>query len=73
MSIGTVVKAIVVATFAKFSRPSYPAYRRIDLQFMDYREADALLRTTTEWRIAPEEDCNTVIGKVWMERVIKED
>jgi hypothetical protein len=51
-----------------------PAYRRLELKFVTWHEADALIRQNSKeppplrWEIAPEEDHNRRIGFVYIER-----
>ena len=42
-----------------------PKARRIAVRFVTYTEGDSLVREG--WTIAPEEDGNHFIGKVWLE------
>lgn len=53
-------------------------WRRLELEFLDYSEAERRLGTNLvcrgkpvgpQWRIAPEENHNHVFGRVWLERV----
>lgn len=53
----------------------FPCYRRLDLRFVTYREADDLIREShgksesLQWIIASkEEDRNHMIGMVYIER-----
>jgi hypothetical protein len=55
--------------FSKLRRWLFPPKpKRVELRFVPYGEADALLRAG--WRLAlPEEDNNHVLGMVYLERV----
>lgn len=42
--------------------------RRLELRFVTYGEADALIKAAEgAWTIAPEEDDNTCLGMVYLE------
>lgn len=44
--------------------------KRIDLRFVDYGEADKIIKSNPDsWRIAREEDHNRILGMVWIERI----
>lgn len=43
--------------------------KRLDLRYVRYNEADALIKSDPRWRIAKEEDRNSHIGYVWIEQV----
>lgn len=45
---------------------------RLELRFLSYAEADALLRSGAPWRIAPEEDQNRDRTHVYLERYAEE-
>jgi antitoxin component YwqK of YwqJK toxin-antitoxin module len=51
----------------------FKRYRRIEMKFVTYAEADKLMRKvilspTDEWHLAKEEDKNSVTGMVYIER-----
>lgn len=47
--------------------------KRLELKFLSWRDAgDLIRRTNGAWTIAKEEDKNTVIGMVWLERLQNE-
>ena len=47
-----------------------PKRRRLELRFVTYRESEPLLKAG--WTIAPEDDYNLHIGKVWLELLERE-
>lgn len=47
-----------------------PKRARLEIRFLTYAAADKLIRETNgAWTIAPEEDKNTLIGMVYLERL----
>ena len=47
-----------------------PKARRLEFRYLSYAAADRLIRETQgAWTIAPEEDRNSVIGMVYLERL----
>ncbi len=55
----------------------FPTYRRLELAFLNYKEADDLIRANEgkaewdRWELAREEDANSIEGFVFMERKIR--
>ena len=47
-----------------------PKRKRLELRFVTYAESEPLLKAG--WTIAPEEDHNRHIGKVWLELLERE-
>jgi len=44
--------------------------KKRELKFLSWRDADYLMKQNVGvWTIAPEEDNNTVMGMVWIERL----
>ena len=42
---------------------------RLDLQFVKYSKAVAMIKADPRWRVAREEDNNRMIGCVWIEQI----
>ncbi len=55
----------------------FPTYKRLELKFCKYSEADALMRLNEknpeeqQWRLAKEEDKNFQPGMVYIERRVR--
>jgi hypothetical protein len=56
------IKALRRLFYQRFKR-----YRRLELRFIDYREADYLIKQGG-WILAKEEDTNKQLGMVYLER-----
>ncbi len=64
----------MIAWIRKLFFSIIPVYRRLELKCFNFIDADELLRECQnepeewQWHIAKEEDYNTTIGTVWLER-----
>ena len=61
--------ALLVVVAAIVYRPRKPSKNRIEVRYLPYDVADALMKHEKGWQIAPEEDTNTRLGWVWLEKV----
>lgn len=65
----TVCAAIVFWPSIKTMFSRAPKKKR-ELLFLSYSEADELIKHEPDWHIAPEEDHNRDIGKVYLQRFV---
>lgn len=68
--VGLIVLWLIIYAIVQWreykKRPKVPR----EVVMVSYAEADRMLRANEGWRLAPEEDMNRVIGKVFLERDI---